>query len=89
VTDSPDDRSPIAMAVAWTSRITTISVQMIAPGIVGYLVDRKLGTKALFTLIGFAIGMALGMWQLVRVAQSSNQNNLEKNGGELPGDDER
>ena len=77
------------MAVAWTSRITTISVQMIAPGIVGYLVDRKLGTKALFTLIGFAIGMALGMWQLVRVAQSSNQNNLEKNGGELPGDDER
>ncbi len=77
------------MAVAWTSRITTISVQMIAPGIVGYLVDRKLGTKALFTLIGFAIGMALGMWQLVRVAQSSNQNNLEQNGGELPGDDER
>ena len=77
------------MAVAWTSRITTISVLMIAPGIVGYLVDRKLGTKALFTLIGFAIGMALGMWQLVRVAQSSNQKDLEQNGGELPGDDER
>ncbi len=89
MTDSPDDRSPYALALAWTSRITAISVQMVAPGIVGYLVDRKLETKALFTLIGFAIGMALGMWQLVRVAQSSNQNNQEQNGGELPGDDER
>ena len=77
------------MAAAWASRITAISVQMVAPGIVGYLVDRKLGTKAIFTLIGFALGMALGIWQLVRVAKSSNQNNLEQNGGELPGDDER
>ena len=71
VGDGPDDRSAMAIALGWVSRITTLSVVMVAPGILGYVVDRQLGTVALFTIVGMALGMVLGMWSLLRATRTA------------------
>ena len=74
MTRSPDDLSPIALAYMWVSRITTACVEMIAPGLAGLWVDGKLGTKFLFTLLGFAVGMTLGIWRLIRITASNGDD---------------
>jgi len=65
----PDQRSPIAIGIAWASRVMTISLTMVLPGLGGYWVDDKLGTKLVFMLAGFFLGMAAAMWQLLQLAR--------------------
>ena len=67
-----DDRSPVAAAFAWASRITTIAIGMVVPGIAGFWVDHKVGTLVLFTILGCGIGVSLGVWQLVRLANAGS-----------------
>ena len=62
-----DDRSPMAVAYAWAWRVTTISMEMVIPGLVGLAVDRWLGSVVAFTILGFAAGMTLGIWHLVKL----------------------
>ncbi len=76
----------MAIALVWVSRITTISIQMVLPGVVGYWIDQQLRTKALFTLLGFGLGMGIGMWQLI-LATRTDENH--SNNGEFPDDGER
>ncbi len=64
----------MAQAMAWVSRITTISFEMVLPGLLGIWVDRKLGTKVLFTLLGFAAGLTVAVWHLVRIASSDSKS---------------
>jgi len=71
VTDSPDDRPPLARAAEWTSRVTTISLEMVLPGLVGLWIDQKLGTKALFLVLGVILGFATGLWSLIRLSDTS------------------
>ncbi len=71
MTDLPDDRPPLARAAEWTSRVTTISLEMVLPGLVGLWIDRQLGTKALFLVLGVMLGFAAGLWSLVRLSQES------------------
>ncbi|NLX56798.1 MAG: AtpZ/AtpI family protein [Planctomycetaceae bacterium] len=40
---------------------------MVVPGLVGYYLDDRLGTRALLTIVGFAVGVAYGVWQLLRL----------------------
>ena len=61
----------MAVALGWVSRITTLAAVMVAPGILGYVVDRQLGTVALFTILGMALGMVLGMWSLLRATRTA------------------
>lgn len=63
----------MAIAMSWVSRLTSVSVAMVLPGIVGYFIDQNLGTRALFTILGFAAGMSLGIWQLIRFTRQDNQ----------------
>ena len=60
-TNSPDDRSAQAKAAAWVSRIITISIEMVVPGLIGYWLDTKLGTKFVFMLAGFVFGITFAM----------------------------
>ena len=69
---SPDDRSPIARASTWVTRIMTISLEMVLPGLAGYWLDQKLNTVALFMLIGFALGCTAAALQLIRLTRSAN-----------------
>ena len=68
-----DDRSSAAKAYHWASRVITISVGMILPGLFGLWLDQKLGTLVLFALVGFSIGMTLGIYMLLRIAGSGER----------------
>ena len=68
-TVQPDDRSAQAKAAAWVSRITTISIEMVAPGLIGYWLDTKLGTKFVFMLAGFAFGLTIAIRHLLRLTE--------------------
>lgn len=67
VKTTPDDRSSKAAAYQWAYRIMTVSLEMVLPGVGGYWVDSRLGTRPLFTLLGFGLGMAGGFWHLLRM----------------------
>lgn len=67
----------MAEAMAWVSRITTVSLEMVLPGLAGFWLDRQFGTRFLLTLLGFALGMTVGMWHLLamtKVDQNRDQN---------------
>ncbi len=70
--DSSDDRSALAHAMVWTSRITTISMEMVVPGLVGLWVDRQLGTGPWLLIVGVIIGFFVGMWQLVKLGETTH-----------------
>lgn len=63
----PDDRSAMALAMAWSSRITTVSVEMVLPALLGYWFDQWLGTEPLFLMLGAALGLTGGIWHLIRM----------------------
>lgn len=69
VKDSSDGRSPLAVALEWSSRITVISLQMVLPGLFGYWLDQRFGTKVVFLILGIFFGLASGLWSLIRLAQ--------------------
>jgi F0F1-type ATP synthase assembly protein I len=64
----------------WASVIVTISMEMVVPGLIGYWLDQRLGTVVLFVLLGFAGGMTLAVWHLVRLTGKSGR----ANGGQRP-----
>ena len=70
VNDSRDDRAVLAVAYGWAVRITTISLEMVIPGLIGLWIDRKLGTVMVFLVLGVVLGMTVGMLHLVRLAAS-------------------
>ena len=47
----------------------TVSLEMVIPGLLGHLVDRWLGSKVVFTLIGFSVGLTAGMVHLLRMTR--------------------
>lgn len=72
--------------MGWATRIMTISVEMVLPGVLGLWVDGKLGTGALFTLLGAASGLTLAIWHLLRMTSSqpkrSDRDPPARKGGE-------
>jgi F0F1-type ATP synthase assembly protein I len=67
VKPTQDERSPLAIAMDWSSRLTTIALEMALPALVGYWVDEKLGTKLVFLVSGAVLGLATGMWHLLKM----------------------
>jgi len=63
----PDERSPIAKAAAWSARILTVALEMVLPGLFGSWVDQKLGTVALFMLIGLGLGFFVATLHLMQM----------------------
>lgn len=61
-----DDRSPTAKALAKVSEISSISLVMVVPAVLGHFVDRYFGTVVLFTFLGLVIGMVAAIRQLKR-----------------------
>ena len=67
MSEPSDDRSAVAVALSWTSRITATSLELVIPGLAGYWLDQQLGTKVLFTVVGLALGMPLALWHLLKM----------------------
>ena len=69
------DFSWMAEAMNWVSKITTVALEMVLPGLAGLWLDSQLGTRFL-TLLGFALGIPLGMWHLIAMTRNK-RNDLE------------
>ena len=70
-----DGRSPFALAMEWTSRITTISLEMVVPPAIGYWLDQRLGTRALFLVLGMIAGFTTAIFSLVRLTRPPGPDN--------------
>jgi len=68
-----DDRDAIAIAMGWATALMTISVEMVLPGLLGYWLDKRLGFKALFVFVGFACGMTVAVWHLIRITAADSR----------------
>ena len=74
MTDPPDDRSPLAEAAAWASRVTTIALGMLIPGAIGLWIDQLLGTVMVFLMLGLVLGVTTGIMHLVRLTRSDDRH---------------
>jgi hypothetical protein len=63
---APRASHPLALAFEWVSKITTVALEMVLPGILGQWLDQRWGTQFL-GFAGFALGMTVGMWHLLRM----------------------
>jgi len=59
----------MAIAFQWSATIMTIAAEMVVPGLLGYWLDQRFGTRVLFLLIGFAVGGTLATLALMRIAK--------------------
>ena len=67
------DFSWMAEAMNWVSKITTVALEMVLPGLAGLWLDNQLETRFL-TLLGFALGVPLGMWHLIAMTKSKRKD---------------
>ena len=65
-----ESRSPLASAAEWVSKITTVALLMVLPGLGGYWLDQQFGTRILFTCLGFVFGLSAGIWHLLNITRS-------------------
>ncbi len=62
----------MAAAIEWVGRITAVGIEMVLPGLAGKWLDDHWRTGPLLTFAGFAIGMILGIWHLLRMTSRNN-----------------
>jgi F0F1-type ATP synthase assembly protein I len=66
---SDGDPSFHALLFQWSARASAIAMEMVVPAVIGIGLDRLCGTVALFAILGVIFGMALGFWQLLKLAK--------------------
>ena len=52
----------------------TVSLEMVLPGLAGYWLDTRLGTKFVFMLIGFAVGGTAALMHLLHLTKTTGQS---------------
>jgi hypothetical protein len=65
----PDERSPMAVGLEWSTRLITIGLEMAVPIVGGYWLDQRIGTLPLFVCLGALAGVAVAAWQFFRIAR--------------------
>ena len=58
----------MAAAMEWVAKITTVSLEMVLPGVGGHYLDTRLGTSY-WALIGFGVGMTVAMLHLIQMTR--------------------
>ena len=74
VKENRDDRSPLALGLEWSSRITTVALEMVVPSLIGYWIDLKLGTPLVFLISGTVLGFVTGLISLLRLTRPAKPN---------------
>ena len=77
VTTPSDDRSPVAKAYQWASRIIIVAMEMVLPGLAGYWLDQQLGTLVLFMVVGFLGGTTWAVIHLVRMTRADERGSRD------------
>ncbi|MFV2065704.1 MAG: AtpZ/AtpI family protein [Pirellulales bacterium] len=84
MTIPPDDRSLYAVASQWVSRVMTVSLEMVVPGLIGLWLDGRIGSTPLFTLAGFGLGITTAIWHLLQMT-AEKQDGREPKAGRRDG----
>ena len=63
-----DDPRFYVQLFQWSARASVIAFEMVIPAVIGIGLDRLFGTIALFAVIGAVLGMIVGFWQLIKMA---------------------
>jgi F0F1-type ATP synthase assembly protein I len=71
-----------AVLYQWSVRASTIALEMVIPAVIGVGLDRLCGTVVLFAILGVFLGMALGFWQLLKIAHSSGTSERQDTTGD-------
>jgi len=72
-----ESRNAINASINAFSRVLAVMLLMIVPGVVGYFLDKWLGTQFLI-VIGFIIGMVLAIFGLILVAKRADDEMKRK-----------
>jgi F0F1-type ATP synthase assembly protein I len=65
VSPKPEQPSPIGLAAEWVARLTVVGVEMVLFGFGGVWLDKRLHVEPLFALLGFAVGIGVGIFHLL------------------------
>lgn len=63
----------MVVAAEWVSRITTVALEMALPPALGYWADQSLGTGVVLVVTGGIVGLTVGTWHLIRIANASQR----------------
>jgi len=67
------NRSSLAEAHLWVSRLTTVSLEMALPAFFGHWLDKKWGTTPLLTAVGALLGFVCGLTHLLQMAKEAER----------------
>ena len=71
----------MAIGLEWSATVMVIAAEMVVPGLIGYWIDTKLGTRAVFLLVGLALGSLMAGLALARIARKGSDGKQEKRPG--------
>ena len=71
--DDRDPTSALSEGLAWASRITTMALGFVLPAVAGYYLDQWLGSLPIMTLLGLALGFAVGLITLIQFARRMSE----------------
>lgn len=63
---------PLALAMEWVAKITTVAFEMVVPAVAGAYLDRQWGTSY-WALAGVVLGVVVGMWHLLQMTKAGNR----------------
>jgi F0F1-type ATP synthase assembly protein I len=61
-----------------------VAAEMAVPILLGAWIDRWLGTKSLFAILGGVFGVTVGVWSLVRMVEPIRRRNKNSGSREPP-----
>ena len=79
VNEKPPGPPPLALAMEWVAKITTVAVEMFLPALGGAYLDRRLGTRY-WTLMGVVLGFVVGIWHLLQMTRNVNRRSGKPKG---------
>ena len=79
---SEPPQTPLALGIAWASRITTLALEFVLPTLAGWWLDGKLGSRPVGMIVGAILGFLVGMVHLLQIARGPKRPPAEPNRGD-------
>jgi len=77
VTNDRPNLDPIAAAMEWVTKITTVGLEMVLPAVGGAFLDKRLSTNY-WALVGLGFGVVFGIWHLLQMTKATRPNGGNK-----------
>ena len=64
----------MVIAMYWVHQITTVSLEMVLPGALGYWLDHRWGTAPWLLVVGVVLGFVTSMIHLLRMVETTGKS---------------